>query len=280
MTREAATADPVTRPRRSVNAAARAASTAMLARDLTGLRKRPGEFVARTIVQPFLFVFVLGYVNPKIGLGPSSGAGANQLATTLLAGMLAIVTLFQGIQAVALPLVQEFGYTREIEDRVLAPLPVSLVALEKVIAAAFQGLLAALVVFPLALLIPSGHPSLHLDWPVLLTIAPLSALACGALGLFFGTTLDPRSITAMFAILLTPLLFLGCTLYPWSALDSVKWVQDLSLANPLTYVSEGYRAAVTTSDHLSLLVIYPVLVAFTALLLRQGTRNFQRRVVA
>ena len=41
--------------------------------------------------------------------------------------------MFQGIQAVALPLVQEFGFTREIEDRVLAPLPVELVAFEKVV---------------------------------------------------------------------------------------------------------------------------------------------------
>ena len=32
--------------------------------------------------------------------------------------------IFQGIQSVSLPMVQEFGYTREIEDRVLAPMPV------------------------------------------------------------------------------------------------------------------------------------------------------------
>ncbi len=37
--------------------------------------------------------------------------------------------MFQGIQAVALPLANEFGYTKEIEDRVLAPLPVSMVAI-------------------------------------------------------------------------------------------------------------------------------------------------------
>jgi hypothetical protein len=65
----------------------------------------------------------IGYVNPKIGLGPSSGADATRLATTLVAGMLAIVVLFQGIQSIAMPLVREIGYTREIEDRVLAPAP-------------------------------------------------------------------------------------------------------------------------------------------------------------
>jgi ABC-2 type transport system permease protein len=253
---------------------------AMLLRDLTVLRKNPGEFLARTIVQPLLLVFVLGYVNPRIGLGPADGAGATQLATTLVAGMLAIVTLFQGIQGIAIPLVREFGFTREIEDRVLAPLPVSLVALEKVTAGALQGLLAALVVFPIAVFVPAASPHLHINWPVLLTLAPLAALACSSLGLAFGTTFDPRYVMALFAVLLTPLMFLGCTLYPWSSLGSLRWIQILSLANPLTYVSEGFRAAVTTSDHLSLLVIYPVLVGFTALLLSIGLRNFRRRVTA
>jgi ABC-2 type transport system permease protein len=115
---------------------------------------------------------------------------------------------------------------------------------------------------------------------VLLTLAPLAALACSSLGLAFGTTFDPRSVMALFAILLTPIMFLGCTLYPWSSLGSLRWIQILSLANPLTYVTEGFRAAVTSSDHLSLLVIYPVLAGFTVLLLRLGLRNVHRRVVA
>jgi ABC-2 type transport system permease protein len=264
---------------RPARAAARAAFLAMLARDFTVLRQSPGTFLARTIVQPLLFVFVLGYVNPRIGLGPSTGAGAVKLATTLVAGMLAIVVLFQGIQAVAFPLVQEFGYTREIEDRVLAPLPVGLVALEKVVGGALHGLLAAVTVFPLAIVVPSATPDLHINWPVLLTLAPLAAVATASLGLWFGTFFSPRSVMAMFAILLTPMMFLGCTLFPWSALDAVPWVQVIALANPLTYVSEGFRAAVTGAPHLSLLAIYPVLIAMTGLMLWQGMRNFRRRVV-
>jgi ABC-2 type transport system permease protein len=257
-----------------------AALNGLLLRDLTVLRKSPGEFLARTIVQPLLLVLVLGYINPKIGLGPSSGAGAVGLSTTLVAGMLAIVILFQGIQGVAIPLVREFGFTREIEDRVLAPIPVGLVAFEKVVAGALQGLLAALVVFPIAVFVPANAPDLAVDWPVLLTLAPLAALACSSLGLAFGTSFDPRSVMALFAVLLTPIMFLGCTLYPWSSLDSLRWVQLLSLANPLTYVSEGFRAAVTPADHLALPAVYAALVGYAALFLWIGLRNFRRRVTA
>ncbi len=110
------------------------------------LRKRLREFIPRTIVQPLLLCFVFLYVFPTIGTGVGGGRGAageSAFATILVAGVVGLSIMFQGIQAVALPMVQEFGYTKEIEDRVLAPLPVSLVALEKVLFGAIQGLLAA-----------------------------------------------------------------------------------------------------------------------------------------
>ena len=99
----------------------------MLLRDVVVLGKTLTQFIPRTVIQPFLLVFVFTYVFPQIGNGPTGEAGAI-FATTLVAGVIGLSIMFQGIQAVALPLVQEFGYTREIEDRVLAPLPVSMVA--------------------------------------------------------------------------------------------------------------------------------------------------------
>lgn len=263
-----------------VRTVTRRALGALLIRDLVVLRRTPGNFIARTVVQPVMLLFVLGYVSPTISVGPGAAARATQAATILVAGMLAMVILFQGLFAVAMPLMQEFGYSREIEDRVLSPIPIEVVAIAKVLAGAVQGLLAAVVVFPLAQFVPAARPQLRLDWPVLLTVAPLAAVMCSALGLYLATALDPRGVTAMFAILLTPLLYLGCTLYPWSGLAPIRWVQVLSLANPLTYVSEGFRAAVTPGGHLSLLVIYPTLIAATVLLLREGIRHFRRRVIS
>ncbi len=78
--------------------------------------------------------------------------------------MIAIACIFQGIQAVALPLVQEFGYTREIEDRVMAPLPVWAVASGKLLGGAVQGLIAAAIVFPLAHWIPITAVHLQIVW--------------------------------------------------------------------------------------------------------------------
>ena len=91
--------------------------------------------------------------------------------------------IFQGIQSVVLPMVQEFGYTREIEDRVLAPMPVSLVVLEKVTAGALYGAVSAALVFPIATIVPATPVHLDISWWVLLTLTPLACFMCGALGL-------------------------------------------------------------------------------------------------
>src|SRR5437763_9970833 len=187
--------------------------------------------------------------------------------------------MFQGIQAVALPMVQELGYTKEIEDRVLAPLPVALVALEKVVFGALQGLLAAVIVFPIAAVVHASriHIDLQVHWLVLVTLVPLACVTCSALGLTFGTIFDPRSVPLMFGIIILPLTFLGGTYYAWTTLspvtvDGVHWLQILVLVNPLVYINEGSRAALTSSAHMSLWGVYSALIAFCALFLLLGTR--------
>src|SRR5207248_6818853 len=104
----------------SVRTSSLRAFGALLLRDLAVLRKEVRMFLGRTIMQPLLLIFVFTYVFPKIGQGiGGSGRAAEGFSTLLVGGVIASAMIFQGIQAVALPLVQDFGYTREIEDRVL-----------------------------------------------------------------------------------------------------------------------------------------------------------------
>ena len=254
---------------------------ALLLRDLTVLRKNLKEFIPRTVIQPFLLVFVFTYVFPKIGQGVGgSGDAAAAFSSVLVAGVVATAILFQGIQAVALPLVQDFGFTREIEDRVLAPLPVGLVAFEKIVAGALQCLLAGLIVFPIAAVVPATPVHLNAHWLVLLTLIPIACLMSGAMGLVFGTLFDPRTVPMLFGVILIPITFLGCTYYSWQALEAVRWLQILTLLNPLVYVSEGFRGALTEVPYMSLLAVYPVMIGFTVLFTWQGIRGFTRRVIA
>ena len=122
---------------RSERTASLSAFGALLLRDLQVLKKTFWQFAVRTIMQPLMLVFVFTYVFPKIGQGVGgSAAGEAAFSTLLMAGVIATSMVFQGVQAVALPLVQEIGFTREIEDRVMAPLAIWAIALEKIVSGA------------------------------------------------------------------------------------------------------------------------------------------------
>ena len=227
---------------RPAGAAYRAAFVGLLARDVHLLRKGFGMFVARTIMQPLLLVFVFTYVFPKIGQGVG-GQDSAQFATLLVAGVVGLAIIFQGVQAVALPLVQEFGVSKEIEDRVLAPLPTPLVGVQKIVTGLIQAMLAAALVFPIAAVVPFTPVDLQINWIILLTLAPLAGWVAGALGLVMGTNVEPFQVPVLFALIVLPLTFLGCVYYPWQSLSAVPWLKWLVLVNPLVYMCEGFRAA-------------------------------------
>ena len=69
----------------------------------------------------------------------------------------------------------------------------------------------------------------------------LTGCVGSTIGLLMGTVIKPDQISLMFTLIFTPLLFTGCTYYPWGALSSIRWFQVLTLLNPLTYAAEGLR---------------------------------------
>jgi ABC-2 type transport system permease protein len=164
----------------------------LMQRDLYVLRREIFPFLIRVCMNPLLFLFVFTYIMPHMGSNAANptaqmagGAGAN-FSTVLLPGLMAVAIMFSGIAAVALPLAQEFGVTREIDDRVMCPLPVGAVALEKVIFSALQSIVAACVVFPLAYYVPSTPVSAHVtSWPFLILVLILASLLSGALKITF-----------------------------------------------------------------------------------------------
>jgi ABC-2 type transport system permease protein len=276
-------------PSRTVLDASWRALRALMLRDFVVLRKNLREFVLRTIIQPLLLCFVFLFVFPDIGqgIGGHTGAGQSAFATILVPGVVGISIMFQGVQSIALTMAQEFGFTREIEDRVQAPCPIWLVAMAKVFSGAVQGILSAIIVLPIAAVVHASgvHAHLTLHWWIILTLVPLACIAMSGLGLVLGTSFEPRNIGLMFGFIILPITFLGGTYYAWTKLAPVKiggfhWLQTLVLINPLIYVNEGMRAAFTNTGHMHLYVVYPVVIGFAALFLTIGLRNFRRRVLS
>jgi ABC-2 type transport system permease protein len=254
-------------------------------RDLHVLRRELFPFVIRVCMNPLLFLFVFTFIMPHMNGGaamnPTAAMAGMNFSTVLLSGLMAVAIMFSGIAAVALPLAQEFGITREIDDRVMCPLPVAAVAIEKICFSALQSLIAAAIVFPLAYYIPSTPVVAHVDsWPFLLTVLVLASLTSGALGLTIGTSVKPQQIGLIFGVVVMPITFLGCVYYPWAALSHLRWLQIGVLINPIVYMSEGLRSALTPAlPHMPPLLILTMLVFFLALLTWLGIRGFLRRVI-
>ena len=253
-------------------------------RDLHVLRRELFPFVIRVCMNPLLFLFVFTFIMPHMSGGasmnPTAGMAGANFSTVLLPGLMAVAIMFSGIAAVALPLAQEFGITREIDDRVMCPLPVAAVALEKICFSAMQSVIAAAVVFPLAYYIPTTPVVAHVsNWPYLIVVLVLASLTSGALGLTIGTSVKPQQIGLIFGVVVMPITFLGCVYYPWAALYPIRWLQMGVLINPIVYMSEGLRSALTPGPHMPPLLILTMLVFFLVLLTWLGIRGFMRRVI-
>ncbi len=255
-------------------------------RDLHVLRREIYPFLVRVCMNPLLFLFIFTFVMPHMSNGaamnPTAGlaAAGGGFGTVLLPGLMAVAIMFSGIAAVALPLAQEFGITREIDDRVMCPLPVAAVAIGKICFSAIQSVIAAAIVFPLAYYVPTTPVMAHVNsWPFLIAVLVLASLTAGALGLTIGTAVKPQQIGLIFGVVVMPITFLGCVYYPWAALRPLRWIQIGVLFNPIVYMSEGLRAALTPGAHMPDALILAMLTFFLCLLTWLGIRGFLRRVI-
>ncbi|SDK29522.1 ABC-2 type transport system permease protein [Actinopolyspora mzabensis] len=247
---------------------------AVLGRDVFVTGREMPSFLAQVLVQPVALLFIFGKVLGQLGYTQPG------YAQILLPGMIALNSFLVALQNTSFPLVLDFSFSREIEDRLLAPLPITWVAVEKMLFGALRGLFAALLMFPIGLLM-LGNVAWDLSGlPFAVLCMVLGSLVGGTVGLTVGAAVPPRRINIMFAVILAPLIFTGASQFPWAQLDQLRWFQIVCAFNPLTYVSEGMRGALLPDvPHMApwvcLLALLGACVIFGAL----GIKFFLRRAL-
>ncbi|WP_156754782.1 ABC transporter permease [Actinokineospora pegani] len=247
---------------------------AVLWRDTFVTGRELGSFLAQVIIQPFFTLFIFGKVLTGIGYV------GDDYTAILLPGVVALNGFLTALQNTTMPLILDFSWTREIEDRLLAPIPIGWVAVEKMLFGAIRGILAAVIMVPIGFLILDD-----MSWPAgaylpVFGIIVLGSLAGAAIGMIIGTSVPPTRINILFAVILMPLMFTGSTQFPWFGLENLRWFQVVCALNPLTYVSEAMRAELVPHvPHIpmwvNLLVITGSCVVFGAI----GIRGFLRRAI-
>lgn len=262
---------------------------AMMAREFRVLGRNAVSTFIRSVMQPLLFVFVFAYVFPKIGGGimvGGAGAGARSgvnFATVLVPGLMGSMFLMQGMFGTTMPLVMEFSWQRTIEDRALAPVPIRVLGIQKICAGAIQAFIGALIVLPVTYFVHAAGqgPHIHVsNWLVFVLVMIGASTLTASMGLLLGTAVDPRKMQMVFAVVLMPMTMLGCVYYPWSALHTIRWLQILVLLNPMVYMSEGLRAALTPSTgYMPVWAVMLALFGGTLVFGYLGLRTFRNRVI-
>lgn len=214
----------------------------MVKRDLVIQLRDKWEFVFRVAMLPFILILTYGYILPRIGLLPES------FPTQMFSGMIGMSMLITGIHGTAVPFTMDFNNLREIEDRLLAPVSVNVVALAKMFVGIVESFIGGLIVLPISLIFMGSALRLNFSFETAIVLIPILiviAIASACLGLLVGTIIKPMQIAAMFPGFLMPVVFLGAIFFSWSDLAAVPIIQKIVLINPLVYANEALRAILT-----------------------------------
>jgi ABC-2 type transport system permease protein len=249
---------------------------ALLQRDLLVASRNASLLLLSALTQPILVILVFGNILPRLGLV------AEDLGTVMVPGLVAIAILMAGVQGVLIPLVQDLSGSREVDERLLAPISVFGVSAGRIAAGAIHASAAGLVAGPAMILLMHrvGLGDVRPHWPVLLPLVALCGLLSAAFGLTLGTRVQPRFSGLLFAVVLGPMMLFGCAYYPWARLPVIGPVHYLFLLNPLTFMSEAMRLAVTPeAPHMPLPLLLGGLLGYLGLFTLLGARSFEKRTI-
>ncbi len=199
--------------------------------------------IVTSLVQPFLFLFVLGSGLSRLTQGSTGGLS---LRTFLYPGILAMAVMFTAMfSAASIVWDREFGFLREM---LVAPVRRSSIVIGKCLGGATVASFQGVVVIAIA-----GLVSVPYNFELIvavLGIQLLLAFAITAFGVMAAARVTQmQSFMALTQMLILPLFFLSGALFPASNLPG--WLTVLNRVDPLTYAVDPMRRVIFRHLHLS-----------------------------
>ncbi len=199
--------------------------------------------IVTSLVQPFLFLFVLG-----TGLSRLASAGTHgvNLRTFVYPGVLCMAVMFIAIfSAASIVWDREFGFLREM---MVAPVRRSSLVIGKCLGGATVASLEGVILICLAGLVGVPYaPILLLEIFGLQLLVAFSITAFGVMAA--ARVKQMQSFMALTQMFIMPMYFLSGALFPVSGLP--QWLAILNRLDPLTYAVDPMRRAVFAHLHIS-----------------------------
>ena len=192
--------------------------------------------ILTSLIQPFLFLFVLG-----TGLSSLARAGTHGLnyRTFVYPGVLCLAVMFTAMfSAASIVWDREFGFLREM---MVAPVRRSSIVLGKCFGGATVAAFQGLIVIAIAPLVGVPYQlGLMLEIFALLL---LLAFAITAFGMMAAARVNQmQSFMALMQMAVMPMFFISGALFSVAALPA--WLAVLNRIDPLTYAVEPMRRAI------------------------------------
>jgi ABC-2 type transport system permease protein len=195
-----------------------------------------------TLVQPLLFLFVLGS-----GLQRLSSAGTHgvDLKTFIYPGILCIAVMFTAMfSAASIVWDREFGFLREM---MVAPIRRSSIVIGKCLGGASVACIQGIIVLCLAGLVHVPYnPVMIIEVFVLQLLLAFSITAFGVM--VAARIKQMQSFMGVMQMIITPMFFISGALFPAAGLPG--WLTVLNRIDPLTYAVDPMRRIVF--NHLSM----------------------------
>jgi ABC-2 type transport system permease protein len=192
--------------------------------------------VATMLIQPLLFLFVLGTGLQTLAAGSTDGV---DLKTFIFPGVICMALIFSAMfNAISLVMDREFGFLREM---LVAPVRRSSIVVGKCLGGATVATFQGVILLALA-----GFVNVPYD-PVLLLglfgLQLLIAFTVSAFGVMVAVRIKQiQTFTTVMQVFVLPLFFLSGALYPVTGLPT--WLEVLTRLNPLTYGVDAMRRLV------------------------------------
>jgi ABC-2 type transport system permease protein len=199
--------------------------------------------ILTSLIQPFLFLFVLG-----TGISSLASAGTHgvNFKTFIYPGVLSMAVMFTAMfSAASIVWDREFGFLREM---MVAPVRRSSIVLGKVLGGATVAGFQGLIVIAISPLVNVPYQlGLILE---LFALTLLLAFAITAFGVMFAARINQmQSFMALMQMVIMPMFFISGALFSVASLP--PWLGVLNRLDPLTYAVEPMRRAIFAHMNIS-----------------------------